>query len=204
MGAFYCETPMTKPYTKTHILRWPAAGLTEVTVSTVTIGQMRKLRAQFHMDDKDESKWDPHSFGVALFKATTGLDDDQRGALTKPDLNSLTLIIHDLVMNPSHQLVEQPGFSADVFPLLVPVVDVMRGQEPIQMLTMVPPTVRLTDSLRTLGLFEQARELVAVCTDIQPITVDALHMPDWVALEARVIDFLAETADFFPQATSNA
>lgn len=195
---------MTKPYTQTHPLRWPIAGLNEVTVSTVPIGQMRKLRSQFHLDDKDEAKRDSHGFNAAVLKACTGLDDDQRGELRKPDLNSLTDIVAKLCMTPSHELVEQPAGAADEFRLLVPVIDVMRGQEPILTLTMVPPTVRLTDSIRTLGLFDQAREVVAVCTDIQPITVDALHMPDWVALEARVADFLSETADYFPLETSNA
>jgi hypothetical protein len=191
---------MTTPYTRTHTLRWPAAGLTEITISTLPLGLMRKLRMQCHMDDKDEAKRDSHGFSVAIFKAATGLDDDQRGALTKPDLNSLTLIIHDLVMKPSHELVANfKSAVADEFPLLVPVVDVMRGQDPIPMLTMVPPTVRLTDSIRTLGRFEQERELVAVCTSITPLAVDALHMPDWVALQERVNDFLEETADYFRQ-----
>lgn len=195
---------MTKPYTQTHVLRWPVAGLTEVTVSTVTIGLLRKLRGQFHIDDKDEAKRDFHGFDVAAFKAATGLNDEQRGDLTQPDLNSLSLLVEKLNMTPSHELVEQPRGSDDEFTLLVPVVDVMRGPSPIERLQMVPPTVRLTDSMRELGGFERERELVAVCTNIQPITVDALHMPDWIALQTRINDFLVEAADFFPQATSNA
>ena len=195
---------MTKPYTQTHTLRWPAASLTVVTVSTVTLGVLRKLRGQFHIDDKDDTKRDFHGFEVAAFKAATGLDDEQRGELSQPDLNSLTVLFEKLNMTPSHALVEQPRTSDDDFTLLVPVVDVMRGQEPIEQLRMMPPTVRLTDSMRELGGFERERELVAVCTNIQPITVDALHMPDWLALQTRINDFLVETADYFPQATSNA
>lgn len=195
---------MTKPYTQIHPLRWPVADLTEVTVSTVPIGQMRKLRSQFHIDDKDEAKRDFHGFNTAVLKAHTGLNDEQRGELRQPDLNSLTDITHKLASTPSHELVGQQRVSDDEFPLLVPVIDVMRGKEPIETLQMIPPTVRLTDSVRELGGFERERELVAVCTDIQPVTVDALHMPDWIALQARVNDFLFESADFFPQVTSNA
>lgn len=198
---------MTKPYTKTHPLRWPLVGLTAVTVSTVPVGEMRILRAKFKMDSTDESKRDRHGFNVAVFSAHTGLTADQRGELTKPDLNSIDKIIHDLVMTPSYELQATPPGAVrnpDEFPLLVPVVDPMRGQEPITTVTMRPPTVRLTDSVRELGIFDQERELVATCTDLMPDTVMKLHMPDWLSLQTRLTDFLAETADYFPLQTSNA
>lgn len=195
---------MTKPYTQSHPLRWPLTDLTVVTVSTLPLGLLRQLRGQFHIDDKDESKRDFHGFEIAAFKAATGLSDEQRGDLSQPDLNSLAEIVEKLNMKPSYELVEQHRSSDDEFHLLVPVVDVMRGQEPIQKLQMVPPTVRLTDSMRELGGFARERELVAVCTNITPLTVDALHMPDWLALQTRINDFLVETADYFPLQTSNA
>lgn len=195
---------MTTPYTKSHPLRWPAAGLTEVTVSTVPLTEIRKLRAKFHMDDPDKTKRDFHGFDVAVFKIHTGLSDDQRGAIKQPDLNSITQIIADLVLKPSYELVpSQAPADPDTFPLLVPVIDVMRGQDHITLLKMAPPTVRMTDVVRQLGEFERERELVAVCTEILPNTVDQLHMPDWVALQRRVSDFLDETADYFPPQTSN-
>lgn len=197
---------MTKPYTRNHPLRWPIDGMSSVTVTTVPIGVMRELRAKFHMDDPDPAKQDKYGFSVAIFKLHTGLDDRQRGDLTKPDLNSITQHITELVLTPSYDLV--PAASGvprteDQFPLLVPVVDVMRGKEPVTVVTMRPPTVRLTDSVRELGEFERERELIATCTDLQPDTVMSLHMPDWIALQRRLSDFLDETADYFPLPTSN-
>jgi hypothetical protein len=164
------------------------------------------MRAQFEMDSTDESKRDKHGFNVAVFTAHTGLSAAQRGDLTTPDLNSIDQIIRELVMTPSYQLLPAPPGAArnpDEFPLLVPVVDPMSGQEPVTVVTMRPPTVRLTDSVRELGVFEQERELVATCTDLMPNTVMKLHMPDWLALQTRMSDFLAETADYFPLQTSN-
>jgi hypothetical protein len=197
---------MTKPYTKTHPLRWPLADLSAVTVSTVPIGTMRELRAKFNMDSPDEAKQDKHGFGIAVFMAHTGLDDEQRGLLTRPDLNSINLFIHELVMTPTTKLVSNSGAAAnpDEFNLLVPVVDPFRGKEPVTNVTMQPPTVRLTDSVRELGEFDQQRELIGVCTGLTTETVMQLHMPDWLAMEGRMIDFLAEAADYFPPQTSNA
>lgn len=196
---------MINAYTRTHPLRWPVAGLTSVTISTVTIGLMRELRAKFKMDSRDEAEKDKHGFAVAVCLAHTGLTEEQRGDLTKPDLNSITQHVHELVMTSSSEL----AFTAeklqdDQFPLLVPVVDPIRGQDPVTMVTMRPPTVRLTDSVRELGEFERERELVATCTDLLPDTVMKLHMPDWLALQRRLNDFLEETADYFPLQTSNA
>lgn len=198
---------MTKPYTKTHPLRWPLDGITAVTVSTVPIGEMRELRAKFNMDNPDEAKRDKHGFNVAVFTAHTGLTDEQRGDLTNPDLNSIDKIIRELVMTPSYKLL--PAVSGvvrnpDEFPLLVPIVDHMRGKDPVTVVTMNPPTVRLTDSVRELGEFDQERELIAVCTNLMPDAVMKLHMPDWLAVQTRLTDFLAETADYFPLQTSNA
>lgn len=198
---------MTKPYTKTHPLRWPLDGITAVTVSTVPIGEMRDLRAKFNMDNPDEAKRDKHGFNVAVFTAHTGLTDEQRGDLTNPDLNSIDKIIRELVMTPSYKLLpDVPGVvrNPDEFPLLVPIVDHMRGKDPVTVVTMNPPTVRLTDSVRELGVFDQERELIAVCTNLMPDAVMKLHMPDWLAMQTRLTDFLAETADYFPLQTSNA
>ena len=196
---------MMNAYNRTHPLRWPVAGLTSVTISTVTIGLMRELRAKFKMDSHDEAEKDKHGFAVAVCLAHTGLTEEQRGDLTKPDLNSITQHVHELVMKSSSELVstvEKP--QDDQFPLLVPVVDPIRGQDPVTTVTMRPPTVRLTDSVRELGEFERERELVATCTDLMPDTVMKLHMPDWLALQRRLNDFLEETADYFPLQTSNA
>jgi hypothetical protein len=197
---------MTKPYTRVHPLRWPLADLSAVTVSTVSIGTMRELRAKFNMDSPDEAKQDRHGFGVAVFRAHTGLDDEQRGLLTHPDLNSINLFIHELVMTPTTELVSHSGTAAnsDEFNLLVPVVDPFRGKEPVINVTMQPPTVRLTDSVRELSEFDQQRELISSCTSLTPDTVMKLHMPDWLAMQGRMLDFLAETADYFPLQTSNA
>lgn len=198
---------MTKPYTKTHLLRWPINGLTEVIVSTVQVGEMRDMRAKFNMDSPDEAKRDKYGFNVAVFTAHTGLTADQRGELTKPDLNSIDQIIHELVMTPSYELQPaSPGVvrNPDEFPLLVPVIDHIRGKDPITVVTMTPPTVRLTDSVRELGIFDQEREVMAVCTNLMPDVVMKLHMPDWIAMQTRLTDFLAETADYFPLQTSNA
>lgn len=198
---------MTKPYTKTHPLRWPINGLTEVIVSTVQVGEMRDMRAKFNMDSPDEAKRDKYGFNVAVFTAHTGLTADQRAELTKPDLNSIDQIIHELVMTPSYELQPaSPGVvrNPDEFPLLVPVIDHMRGKDPITVVTMTPPTVRLTDSVRELGIFDQEREVMAVCTNLMPDVVMKLHMPDWLAMQTRLTDFLAETADYFPLQTSNA
>lgn len=197
---------MTKPYTRVHPLRWPLADLSSVTVSTVSIGQMRELRAKFNMDSQDEAKQDKHGFGIAVFLEHTGLTDEQRGLLTRPDLNSINLFIHDLVMTPATEFVSTSGAvsNPDEFNLLVPVADPFLGKEPVTKVTMSPPTVRLTDSVRELGEFDQQRELISVCTSLMPETVMKLHMPDWLALQGRMIDFLAETADYFPQPTSNA
>lgn len=196
---------MINAYTRTHPLRWPVAGLTSVTISTVTIGLMRELRAKFKMDSRDEAEMDKHGFAVAVCLAHTGLTEEQRGNLTKPDLNSITQHVHELVMTSSSELVNNTEkVEADQFPLLVPVVDPIRGQDPVTMVTMRPPTVRLTDSVRELGEFERERELVATCTDLLPDTVMRLHMPDWLALQRRLNDFLEETADYFPLQTSNA
>lgn len=196
---------MTKAYTRTHPLRWPVAGLTSVTISTVTIGLMRELRAKFKMDSRDEAEMDKHGFAVAVCLAHTGLTEEQRGDLTKPDLNSITQHVHELVMTTSSELAfTTEKLQDDQFPLLVPVVDPIRGQDPVTMVTMRPPTVRLTDSVRELGEFERERELVATCTDLLPDTVMKLHMPDWLALQRRLNDFLEETADYFPLQTSNA
>ncbi|EPT5759174.1 phage tail assembly protein [Shigella sonnei] len=198
---------MIKPYTQIHKLRWPVAGMDSVTVSTVPLGTMRKLRAEFGMD-ADESEQDRHGFLAGVFKAHTGLSDEQRGSLMQPDLNSITNIIQNFVIKPSYELVADPKkkdkkpANPDTFPLLVPVIDPMRGQEPITELTMVPPTVRLTDSVSHLNGFARERELVATCTDLMPEVVDTLHMPDWVATQNRINDFLYETADYFPQLTS--
>lgn len=196
---------MTKAYTRTHPLRWPLAGLTSVTISTISIGLMRELRAKFKMDSRDEVEKDKHGFAVAVFLAHTGLTEEQRGDLTKPDLNSITQHVHELAMKSSSELVNNTTQAeADQFPLLVPVVDRIRGKDPITTVTMRPPTVRLTDSVRELGEFDQERELVATCTDLMPDTVMKLHMPDWLALQRRLSDFLEETADYFPLQTSNA
>lgn len=196
---------MTKAYTRTHPLRWPLAGLTAVTISTISIGLMRELRAKFKMDSRDEVEKDKHGFAVAVFLAHTGLTEEQRGDLTKPDLNSITQHVHELAMKSSSELVNNTTQAeADQFPLLVPVVDRIRGKDPITTVTMRPPTVRLTDSVRELGEFDQERELVATCTDLMPDTVMKLHMPDWLALQRRLSDFLEETADYFPLQTSNA
>ncbi len=196
---------MTKAYTRTHPLRWPLAGLTSVTISTISIGQMRELRAKFKMDSRDEAEKDKHGFNVAVFLAHTGLTEEQRGDMTNPDLNSITQHVHELAMKSSSELVNNTTQAeADQFPLLVPVVDPIRGQDPVTMVTMRPPTVRLTDSVRELGEFERERELVATCTDLLPDTVMKLHMPDWLALQRRLNDFLEETADYFPLQTSNA
>lgn len=198
---------MTKPYTKTHPLRWPLDGITAVTVSTVSVGEMRDLRAKFNMDNPDEAKREKHGFDVAVFTAHTGLTAEQRGDLTNPDLNSIDKIIHDLVMTPSYQLLpEVPGVvrNPDEFPLLVPIVDHLRGKDPVTVVTLTPPTVRLTDSVRELGVFDQEREIMAVCTNLMPDAVMKLHMPDWLALQTRLTDFLFETADYFPLQTSNA
>lgn len=196
---------MTKAYTRTHPLRWPLAGLTDVTISTISIGLMRELRAKFKMDSRDEVEKDKHGFAVAVFLAHTGLTEEQRGDLTKPDLNSITQHVHELAMKSSSELVNNTTQAeADQFPLLVPVVDPIRGKDPITTVTMRPPTVRLTDSVRELGEFDQERELIATCTDLMPDTVMKLHMPDWLALQRRLSDFLEETADYFPLQTSNA
>lgn len=194
---------MTKPYTRVHPLRWPIAGLTSITISTVSIGLMRELRAKFKMDSRDESEKDKHGFSVAVCLAHTGLTEEQRGELTKPDLNSITKHVHELVMKSNSELVDSAEKAQeDHFPLLVPVVDPFRGNDPITIVTMRPPTVRLTDSVRELGEFDRERELVATCTDLMPETVMELHMPDWIALQRRLNDFLEETADYFPQETS--
>ncbi|AVZ83523.1 phage tail assembly protein [Edwardsiella ictaluri] len=194
---------MTTPFTHQHTLRWPIEGIAVVTVSTHTIGEMRALRKRFCMDDPDEAKQDRHGFSAAVFMLHTELSDAQRGELAHPDLTSITLLIHELVMTPSDQLsANARGESPDTFPLLVPVTDAMR-QGPITHLHMMPPTVRLTDSVRELAGFERERELVATCTGVMPETVDKLHMPDWLALQQRLSDFLTETADYFPQVTSN-
>ena len=196
---------MTKAYTRTHPLRWPLAGLTAVTISTISIGLMRELRAKFKMDSRDEVEKDKHGFAVAVFLAHTGLTEEQRGDLTKPDLNSITQHVHELAMKSSSELVNNTTQAeADQFPLLVPVVDPVIGTDPVTMVTMRPPTVRLTDSVRELVEFDQERELIATCTDLMPDTVMKLHMPDWLALQRRLSDFLEETADYFPLQTSNA
>ena len=196
---------MTKAYTRTHPLRWPLAGLTSVTISTISIGLMRELRAKFKMDSRDEAEKDKHGFNVAVFLAHTGLTEEQRGDMTNPDLNSITQHVHELAMKSSSELVNNTTKAeADQFPLLVPVVDPIRGKDPITTVTMRPPTVRLTDSVRELGEFDQERELIATCTDLMPDTVMKLHMPDWLALQRRLSDFLEETADYFPLQTSNA
>lgn len=198
---------MSNAYTRTHPLRWPIDGVTSVTISTIPIGELRELRAKFNMDNPDEAKRDKHGFNVAVFTAHTGLTAEQRGDLTSPDLNSIDKIIRALVMTPSYQLLpEVPGVvrNPDEFPLLVPIVDHMRGKDPVTVVTMKPPTVRLTDSVRELGEFDQERELIAVCTSLMPDAVMKLHMPDWLAMQTRLTDFLAETADYFPLQTSNA
>lgn len=193
---------MTKPYTRSHSLRWPLPTVSTVTVSTVTIGLMRKLRAEFNMDSDNEPEKDVHGFKVAVFKAHTGLDDQQRGALAQPDLNSIDKIISDLVLMPTYDLVkEKKAPNPDTFKLLVPVVDPMQGSEHITELTMLPPTVRLTDSVRELNGFARERQLVAECTKLMPEVVDKLHMPDWIATQMRLSDFLDETADYFPPQT---
>jgi hypothetical protein len=196
---------MSKPYTRVHTLRWPLAGLSTVTVSTVPIGLLRELRAKFKMDGHDETERDMHGFDVAVLLAHTGLTEAQRGELTKPDLNSIKLLVHELVMTPSSELRKDDAdqASADDFILLVPVTDPFIGKDPVTKITMRPPTVRLTDAVRDLGLHEQERELIATCTGLTPETVMTLHMPDWLALQRRLSDFLEETADYFPPQTSN-
>lgn len=54
------------------------AGLTSITISTVTIGLMRELRAKFKMDSHDEAEKDKHGFAVAVCLAHTGLTEEQR------------------------------------------------------------------------------------------------------------------------------
>lgn len=196
---------MSNAYTRTHPLRWPIDGLTSVTISTVPIGLMRDLRAKFKMDSRDEAEKDKHGFAVAVCLAHTGLTEEQRGDLTKPDLNSITKHVHDLVMKSSSELVSSDEkLQDDQFSLLVPVVDPFLGKDPVTIVTMRPPTVRLTDSVRELGEFDRERELVAVCTSLTSETVMKLHMPDWLALQRRLNDFLEEAADYFPLQTSNA
>lgn len=196
---------MINAYTRTHTLRWPLTDLTAVIISTISIGLMRELRAKFKMDSRDEAEKDKHGFAVAVFLAHTGLTEEQRGNLTKPDLNSITQHVHELAMKSSSELVNNTEKAeADQFTLLVPVVDPIIGKDPVTMVTMRPPTVRLTDSVRELGEFDQERELVATCTDLMPATVMKLHMPDWLALQRRLNDFLEEPADYFPLQTSNA
>ncbi|RUR51969.1 phage tail assembly protein [Aeromonas veronii] len=196
---------MTKAYTRTHPLRWPLDGLTTVTISTISIGLMRDLRAKFKMDSHVAAEKDGHGFAVAVFLAHTGLTEQQRGDLTKPDLNSITQHVHELAMKSSSELVNNTEKAdADQFTLLVPVADPIKGPDPVTVVTMRPPTVRLTDSVRELGEFDQERELVATCTDLMPGTVMKLHMPDWLALQRRLNDFLEEPADYFPLQTSNA
>lgn len=195
------------PFTKSHTLRWPIADdkgqqLTQVTMRTLSLAQVRDLRKQHDLDDDEPTETQLAAFIAAMIRAASGLTEAERGRLASPDHNSLTLISHDLTRQPSSEYLPTDKGS-DQVPLLVPVDDPERGV--VESYSLQPPTVKATEIVNAAHSgFEREVQIAAICTDLAPDTIRSLHMPDWVRLQSAVSDFLGETADYFPSPTLSA
>lgn len=135
-----------------------------------------------------------------IIKASSGLSDDDLKRLCMPDYNSLLAKVEDMFGKPSGFWFDVLGVNMglddrNVLPLLKPLETLEWGD--IDQIELKYPSVASVDLMNKQPAEKQTDFIVSDCTGLGPDELGQLSVPDWRALEARVIDFLSQTGSFF-------
>lgn len=195
------ENTFTPP---THTLRWPieddkSQPLTHINFKTLSIKQHNHLVKQHKGKDKALER--------AIICESTGLTLQEMGRLVTADFNTIQHHVFSLTNGNTGDLLSAKlgtrCFNPDKPQLLIPIQG-DDGQDKTQY-SLKPPTLATTDIMESYdGEWEKTLFISASCTGFTQSEIESMSLPDFNQLQDRLVDFLQQSADFFPQETSTS
>lgn len=200
-----------------HTLRWPLTledgqVLKELPMRPILHGEHATLLAELdeqkaaraaNGDAMDDIEFDESAF-VGLASFATGLPESAIQKLKRPDFNGLAKRVLAMVSLTSHHFMtaEQARASSKDRPLLLVPLKASDGITHDSIELDVPDLQASRLMRKIKNARERAEFITAKCTGLIGHDLNQLTVPDWNTLQHRVNDFLNETADSFPSATS--
>lgn len=179
-----------------HSLRWPIKDGKGQPLSLVTF---RTLTVKQHHDLTEEYKGDDKGLDRAVICASTGLALDDIARLVTADFNTIKHQVFTLTGSKSSDFLGGK-FDVDSPVLLVPFKGA-DGKDRTQY-ALKPPTVAATDLMDTYtSEWDKTLFISANCSGFSSSEIESMSLPDFNQLQERLIDFLQNSADFFPLET---
>ncbi len=214
---------------KIHTLRWPIKAkdkdITTVTVVPMTMGAHRKHCDAHKGKDKallrscivSSTSLSVNDIKQLIAPDYTSLQNQVVDFLKKPAKFYLEDVFEEqlIILNEQYQsLLEAKANQSEIDAVIVEIdkqkFDVNRPQllipitgddgKPVTRYKLKPPTVHVTDLMDTYDdEWERTIFISANCTGLSEKELELFSLPDWTQLQERLIDFLAQSADYFRQ-----
>lgn len=195
--------PLSNSIIDEYALRWPVDTGTDV-LSKVSIKHF--LYSDWFAAKDSVFSFDEHgdpylsnSGKLKLAELATGKAAEVLRQLMLPDLNSIVELSYDLIL-PNAKKWDSYYFGLDRLDLILPIV--VEGVE-VNSVVLKMPSVDTAVKMDNYTTKKAKTEfLVRVCTGLDSIAYSKLSAIDGARLNAKINDFLLQTADFFPEETS--
>jgi hypothetical protein len=191
------EITMSKEITKpvyespTHILLKPINNAQGEQVKSVLL---RMINASEHRQIVVDYTDNSDLLYRQLIKVGTGLTDDELKQIIMPDYNTLLDLVEEHYGQNSRYWFSKAGVetsdSVEEMTLLHPLPK-------MKVIKLTFPTLAVIDVMNSYDATEQDMFIKMSCTGLGVEELDALSVPDSKMLDAKVTDFLSQTASFF-------
>lgn len=160
--------------------------ITSVSLRMINASEHRKV-VEDHTDDSD-------LLYRQLIKVGSGLTDDELKQIIMPDYNTLLDLVEEHYGQNSRYWFSKAGVeiadSVEELTLLHPL-------SALKVIKLTFPTLAVIDVMNSYDTTEQDMFIKMSCTGLGVKELDALSVSDSKMLDAKVTDFLSQTASFF-------